>query len=149
MNYQLSDLPGVYDDFEILLEQGDDKDARAVAYNCELIVADHAFESRAWFIGSKACQKLRDSIQAHLYAETALKIEPVKLEYLFQLFNVLIQLCRTSEIPALINVVFSKLGAESKADMIRYAGVAIDSGLISKFELSDTILVEILRLRQT
>jgi len=132
-----------YSDIKILFEHGDP--AEPLLNSCYQAITEFPKDSRFWLLSSRILQKLERPEQARKDINQALQFEPFNVRYNLQLFSILIQQKQTDMIPRRINWLFDHGPSEMKIEIAEYAKVAIESGLLSKLELIDTVLVQILK----
>jgi hypothetical protein len=103
---------------------------------CFKIATAFPDESKCWFIHSQAFQNLNQPEAALRAIEVAILKEPMNPDYTFQLFNVFIQMGRYGAIPLRINRLWQHYDTNMKDALAAYLEIALDTGIISKLELS-------------
>ncbi len=138
------DWPKIYQIADQMLERGEFNN---VANLCLKISEDDPKQIRCWFLRSKAMQGLHDPKQAKHDILVALDLDPLKLEYFFQLCFVLIQANESHEIPVRIAKLWPHVPKNEKSKFIGFVETAIDSGMLNKLDLPNELLAEVLRHR--
>ena len=96
-----------------------------------------------------AYQKLNRLDDARSDIDTALLLEPANINFVYHLFNLLIQTNLDFEIGPRINNVFCKLSPDDRVSMIGYIEKCIETGLIHKNQLAVEIATAVLKVRNS
>lgn len=122
------------------------EDYRRVADLCLSASEQDPKQTRCWYLRSKAMQGLNDRKQAKHDILVALDLEPLNLDYFFQLCMVLTQSNEGHEIAPRINRLWPHVPEADRDKFLGFVSAGVDS-MFSKFDLTNELLGHIIRYR--
>lgn len=132
--------------YSIIEEFLQSEDYHRVADLCLSASEQDPKQARCWYLRSKAMQGLNDHEQAKHDILVALDLEPLNLDYFFQLCMVLIQSNEGDEIAPRINRLWPHVPETDRDKFLGFVSASVDS-MFSKFELTNELLGHVLRYR--